>query len=905
VLSFLVITRSLNNMEFLPGVIGSLLSGTGPWSARITRTELECRTDHLHTRFAFATITRVQCSTGLVWARLVVSSHSGRVELRGLGNRRARDLSQLLEQRVAGSLLLRLEHHRAELARLWQSYTALQDSPHYLAHADLRRWREASQTAHGAAVRAIANLLRHPFYANHAVSGGLLDRARVLRAALEGYPESLEVRNEEFVRKEMEGFRAFFDSVESTPLTPEQRRASVVMEDRNLLVASAGSGKTSTVVAKVGYALVRRLVTPEEILIVAFNAHAAAELEERIHQRLAPWVDGPVPIKVKTFHAFGLEVITEVEGERPSVAESGDEDRVVGELIEELLATDDEFAAVWIQFHTLYPDEVADPAAFRSAKAWQAHLRNTGESDGGRYGYRTLNGEIAASQGERAIANWLYVHGVEYVYRPAREHAAMLGGRRRARPQFRVPSAGAWVRHSASATTRGRQRVFQVWGRRQSARKENDVLETCFAEYASGEMFPNLQRELAARGAGFRPLPRESILAKARKVRRPQQEETSALIQAFVKHARSSQRSSETVRAAAHAQPCPARAVRFARLADIVRERLADRHRTSGTIDFEDMILRAARYAREGLYRHGFRLILVDEFQDISQARAGLLLGLLEHAPECKLFAVGDDWQSIYRFAGSDISLFTGFAPCFGKSAVNYLTRTFRSNQGIAGVAAHFVQQNGAQMRKEVVAQDKTRKATLVVSRYKRKGDAPRYTEACLAEAAREAASAGERRTVFILGRYRRQAPGQLEIWQAQHRAALEIDYKTIHGSKGLQADYVVLVGLEAGGFPSERADDPLISMVMPEPETHPHAEERRLFYVALTRARHRAYLLGSKRSPSCFLTELARKNPAVGCELRIADKLAGDARRDTLQCPRCGEGRLTLRNGASGRFYG
>ncbi len=153
-----------------------------------------------------------------------------------------------------------------------------------------------------------------------------------------------------------------------------------------------------------------------------------------------------------------------------------------------------------------------------------------------------------------------------------------------------------------------------------------------------------------------------------------------------------------------------------------------------------------------------------------------MLLGLLEHAPECKLFAVGDDWQSIYRFAGSDISIFTGFESHFGKTAVNYLTRTFRSNRGIAEVAAHFVQQNNAQIQKEVVAQDPTRKATLVVRRYGRRSDSPRYIEDCLQEAAKEAADTGEERTVHILGRYRRQTPEDLADWNSRYETTLEID---------------------------------------------------------------------------------------------------------------------------------
>ena len=155
----------------------------------------------------------------------------------------------------------------------------------------------------------------------------------------------------------------------------------------------------------------------------------------------------------------------------------------------------------------------------------------------------------------------------------------------------------------------------------------------------------------------------------------------------------------------------------------------------------------------------------------------------------------------------------------------------------------------------------------------------PRYVEACLEEVAREAVSAGERRTVFILGRYRRQIPVSMTDWQVRYEQLLQIDYRTIHSSKGLQSDYVVLIGLQAGEFPSERADDPLLHLVMPKSEPFEHAEERRLLYVALTRARHRVYLVGSRESPSCFVTEFVHGSPPAGSVLRIADEL--DERQD------------------------
>ena len=902
----------VKDMAFSSGLLGTLLSGSSAWSARITSTAFECRKGNQDTRFPFDTLTQVQCSTGLVYAVLTVSAGTTSVELRGMGNRKTRRLAAMLKQSVADSLLARLEPHRAQLKVLWKSYTAFRDAPRYLARADLEKWREIHRTRYDTVAQILGGLLRQPFLARHLASGGLLKRASILTAAMDGDTAHLEGRNEDFVRQEVEECRAFFDSIESTPLTPEQRRASVVMQDRNLLVASAGSGKTSTVVGKVGYALLRKLVAPEQILIVAFNAHAAAEIEERVHERLGPWMPEPISIKAKTFHAFGLEIIADVEGTRPSVAGGSDGDRVIGEIIDHLLETDGSFATAWVAFHSLHPNHAADPAAFPTAEAWNAYLRSTGEYEKGRYGYRTLDGGLAGTQGERAIANWLYLNGVDYVHADSDPHGAPPTNHPQAGPSFHLPQIDAYLDHRAldpdgkpPVALERDHRAYQTWRRGLSAEKVTDVIETRFSEYASGTLFPRLRKELAGREVTFRPLPRQAVLARIREVGSQQLEETSSLIQAFIKHARSSQLTPDALQARARRQPHPARAVQFVRIAARIMDRYADRHRRSGTVDFEDMILKAARYAREGRYRHGFRLILVDEFQDISQARAGLLLGLLRHAPDCKLFAVGDDWQSIYRFAGSDISLFTGFESHFGKTAVNYLTQTFRSNQGIAEAAANFVQQNSAQIRKEVVAQDPTRKATLVVRRYGRRSDTPRYVDACLAEIEQEANKTGETHSVYILGRYRRQAPEDLADWQSRYGSALEIDYKTVHSSKGLQADYVILIGLDSGGFPSERADDPLLDLVMPEPETHPHAEERRLFYVALTRARHRAYLLGSKRSPSCFLAELVDKNAVARPILRIADKLGEDVRKEGEKCPRCKVGRLVLRTGTHGPFYG
>jgi DNA helicase-4 len=297
----------------------------------------------------------------------------------------------------------------------------------------------------------------------------------------------------------------------------------------------------------------------------------------------------------------------------------------------------------------------------------------------------------------------------------------------------------------------------------------------------------------------------------------------------------------------------------------------------------------------------------VDEFQDISRARADLLIGLMHHVPDCKMFAVGDDWQSIYRFAGSDISLFTGFSEQFGATATRYLTQTFRSNQGIANVASRFVQRNSAQVRKSVVAVDKTTKQVIAIRKVARREDTPGHIVACLNEIALRAEEAKAVRSIYILGRYRHQRPEALDQWREQFRKSLRLEFKTIHSSKGLQADYVILLGMQSGklGFPSLIADDPLLQMVMPVPETFPHAEERRLFYVALTRARFGVYLLGSKSAPSCFIDELER-TIEIAPMLRYPEmEGTTDAGEPVEKCPRCGRGRLQKKRSKHGPFLG
>ena len=272
-------------------------------------------------------------------------------------------------------------------------------------------------------------------------------------------------------------------------------------------------------------------------------------------------------------------------------------------------------------------------------------------------------------------------------------------------------------------------------------------------------------------------------------------------------------------------------------------------------IDFNDMIHCAADYVENGKYRSPYKYILIDEFQDISPARARLIKALVRQSPDNRLFAVGDDWQAISRYAGSDISIIRDFGNHFGDHEQLRLETTFRCPDRLAALATEFILKNPSQIPK-TVRSTRTADDPCVHIGLAANPGVPLVVEA-LDRIHEHARTVEGEATVLVIARYNHLLQ-HIKPLQKRH-PALRVAFKSVHASKGLEADYVILLGLNAGkyAFPTEIVDDPLLDLVLATPETHAHAEERRLFYVALTRARRRIYLVCDGPQPSSFATEL------------------------------------------------
>ena len=245
--------------------------------------------------------------------------------------------------------------------------------------------------------------------------------------------------NRLFVENELTRMKGYFDRIESRPLTEEQRRAVVTDEGRNLVVAAAGSGKTSVIVAKAGW-LTHRGLHPSELLLLAFARDARKEMKERIHKRRGR--NRGKDIDVRTFHSLGMAIIGEAEDRKPSLAKFAEDNQalldLLKEFIGELLQDGEraEYLRSWFQ---------SQHAPYRSTHEfsnWGEYWDYIRQND-----IRSLNGDTVKSYEECEIANFLYLNGVPYAYEAPYEHDTATSRHRQYKPDFYLPEAGIYIEH--------------------------------------------------------------------------------------------------------------------------------------------------------------------------------------------------------------------------------------------------------------------------------------------------------------------------------------------------------------------------------------------------------------------------------------------------------------------------
>ncbi len=759
-------------------------------------------------------------------------------------------------------------------------------------HLDERRWMTQEDTdaiQPKVTSRELLNVIRQS-KCNHLFTQEEDDAAVLAAGDLSALVKQ---NNEQLTSFELQERWAFFDSIERTPLSEEQARAVICFDNRLQILAAAGSGKTSTMVAKAAYAVTRGLVSPDRILLLAFNKAAAAELQKRIEDRFAAAGIPSEGVRASTFHSFGLEVIGRATGRKPRLARWLEQDRekeMVLEIVDQLRDQSPTFRYNWDLYRLLF----ASTSTSLNDKQPDGYDSTTSTT-----GFRTASGVLVKSDGERLIADFLFFNGVAFEYERSYVHDVANETHSQYQPDFYYPSIDTWHEHWAVDRDNNPPKEFvgyrasMLWKKELHRTYGTSLIETTWNDVVFGDGLQHLSDELTRRGETLDWNPDRPIVDSW--YRTLKHEDLARLVRTFMCHVKSNSWSAIDVERRLENELSSADGYRtrlFLSLYWPIHEEWEHRLAEDGSVDFEDMLVQAGELLESGVLHLSYDLVLVDEFQDSSQARARLVRGLVKGTRR-HLVVVGDDWQSINRFAGADLSVMTRFEDWFGRGPQLALSTTFRCAQPICDFARSFITKNTQQLDKPMRSSRPEDPGFLTVIF---SDDERASISTLVARLGQEARSEVRSKSVSVdvLGRY----GFQQGLMPHSAPVGVNLTFRTIHGSKGLEADYVVIPGMTTGtyGFPSNVMDDPVLELSMPRPETYPHAEERRLFYVALTRARHGVYLLAPANLPSPFVVELMA-DPKVSVE--------GNNGQSVNVCPKCLQGTLAKRVGPYGAFWG
>lgn len=657
-------------------------------------------------------------------------------------------------------------------------------------------------------------------------------------------------------------------------LNHEQLLAVADDSQRLLVLAGAGSGKTKTLLQKIAYLIEKRKVPASKILAITFTRNACDEMVDRLIAQ-QPGCEGhlgeisdrhlKIPekrtlrnkrkkesailsgLRIETFHALCYQLLKKgitpdfdnkfklLTNEKPDPEfEPFSASKKKNDLIRDALKVLSQNTDYRLRFKRYLIDyfiDRIDRNEYKSAEQ-RADFR-----------YTTLNGTRVRSKSEAFIADWLYRHQIEFEY----ERRVHIEGRDYY-PDFYLPASELYLEHTSDLSSQEAQkRVVYHWaGMRcvyttEEMMRDHRVIDRYLDETLRDRLNAHFEPVQISMDQEFKPYPREL-------------KDLLRLMETTFDKIKSFGLTVEEMRARTQNEPHD-RTRSFYELALPLFEETERQMKDHSYLDFNDLLIYTLQRldADPSWTEHlslGIEYLLIDEFQDVNHLQIRLVQKLL--GTKTHLFCVGDDWQSIYGFRGSEMDYIVRFEEHFPPAKVISLVKNYRSHVPIVEASSEVMKRNKNQVQKHIEsAMGPGEKITIHLG--------PNQEELTLFAASEiENLKASGYRDEDILFLYRRTMHFD-PYYQFFRTNKIKVNAKTIHASKGLEAKVVFLVGLNNGryGFPDDWLGDRIHWLIHPKNPIELLEEERRLFYVALTRARERVYLLGDESQPSSFLEEL------------------------------------------------
>ncbi|WP_162127942.1 UvrD-helicase domain-containing protein [Flavobacterium phycosphaerae] len=719
--------------------------------------------------------------------------------------------------------------------------------------------------------------------------------------------------NQKYVLSQKEKLQLYFNNIEGKQLDEQQRTAVITDEYSNLIIAGAGSGKTLTILGKVKYLLEQKNVAPEDILLLSFTKKTVDELNERL-QKIG------LGARATTFHKLGYDTIKKFQATVPAVTNENTLSKVVKTYLQEEIFNEEEALKAYITYVACYMNIPEGHESFESlgekldtekgidfqtlkSKCEPEPLNKVAKAD-----LDTLQGEKVKSVEELTIANFFYLNGIAYEYEKPYPHGDTMY-----RPDFYLKDYDIYLEHfgvdennEAKWLTPFKEKEYieQMELKRAKHITHNTKLLETYSYYSRKNiLLDKLTEMLENEKVVFKPRDIKSIYTKVTENDKSFGKEIIKLLETFITLSKSRQLNYDAIttlfldrKKAANSFMLERQEI-FLTFALPILKKYDNTLKELSEIDFNDMINQATDLIKANQPPYSYQHIIIDEYQDISYSRFSLIKEIRELS-RARLICVGDDWQSIYRFAGSDISLFSNFGNYVGKHEQLFIEQTYRNSQSLIDITSTYIQKNKKQIKKNPKSKKEPLENPIKLVYYSQNN-----ADAVFINEIQALIDKNGNKPILVLGRHsfdinefiKLTPNSSIKYYERTDKLEvkgfedIDIKYITVHKSKGLEADNVIVINLKNHllGFPNKMTDDPMLSLLLSDDEEYRFAEERRLFYVALTRTKNEAVLL-IPNDVSLFAEELATDN-----EFLIT------ANHETLSktnCPYCQTGHLVIR---------
>jgi len=707
--------------------------------------------------------------------------------------------------------------------------------------------------------------------------------------------EKIDNYNEEFIKTRKKKYEDLLRASKH-PLDDNQKTAVIKDDIYNLVVAGAGSGKTEVLTNRIAYLINREpdTISPDKILALAFQKDARKEMEKRLKDRWG------FNVKIKTFHAFGYEVVKNYYKKEPDLLGGNNHEIKRKILINDLYKNElkkPKFQNIVINYMKNIGSEekILEMADFEIKREFYEYQKNLK--------IKTLNGKGVRSPAERDIMNFFLTHklngkyiDIDYEVPPDGVYYKNEEGvSRHFYPDFLFKKFDIYLEHWALGKDNTSYfRSYEVGMNKKkkwfAEQNKYDLIETKAYEY--DENPDGFNRILEERFIGvlksrepkekfeLTPIKYEELVNKVWRDCKEYVEKLPNHISDFIKIAKVNNFQPNDLKQRLQDESWLPIQITFARIAIEIFEKYQDEMEKVDAIDYEDMINDAIVLLRENndFYKDTFDHILIDEYQDISAQRYKLINELLKKNPACKLFCVGDDWQSISGFSGSDLNYIIDFEKYFNNYARTDLTTNYRSNKSIVETGIEIINHNSKKLEKETKSNnDNIGKIQIYTSNTKKFTYFYEETvESCLNIIQELLDSKDEKHNpndIMILSRIlknsiqkkillERAKERDIPIYCPKDEQTLnenKIPLMSVHQSKGLEAKTVFILDVCKGmyGFPCELSSSIVFDIVKKEKIKDKESEERRLFYVAVTRAIKDVYIYTQESEESKCLNEM------------------------------------------------